>query len=246
MKVTCVLAHQDDEMRCLGTLLRMREAGHAVSFVCVTAGDKGLAFSTQDSHKRAAAIRDEEMRSVADLLDAEYVCLGYEDGFVFEDDELRRRLIREMRRLGTDLLFTHWTSEYNSDHVVVGKATTDAALFTALPSFEPDEPPLPAVPRIYYLNPGDGYGFEATHFVELSADHVTSKVDTIRRHSSQMEVMRRLRGSDYADEMLLEDRRQGARLLTGYAESFRPCLSERRIPWPTDLPGSLTGERAGA
>ena len=61
-----------------------------------------------------------------------------------------------------------------------------------------------------------------------------------------MAVMRQLKGHDYADEMADDDRRQGARLMTRYAESFRPCLAERRIPWPTDLPGPLpeTGERA--
>ncbi len=240
MNVTCVFAHQDDEMRCLGTLLRLHEAGHhRLSFLCVTAGDKGLSFDAGDSRGRAASIRESEMNSVAAALDAEYACLGYEDGFLFEDALLRRLLIRELRRLGTELIFTHWTSEYNSDHVVVGKAVTDAALFTAFPSFEPESVPLPGVPRIFYVNPGDGYGFEATHFVELSSDHIERKVDTIRRHKSQMEVMRKLRGRDYADEMVDEDRRQGARLLTGFAESFRPCLHERRIPWPTDLPARL-------
>jgi hypothetical protein len=52
-----------------------------------------------------------------------------------------------------------------------------------------------------------------------------------------MGVLRKLRGRDYADEMIDEDRLQGARLTVGYAEAFRPCLAERRIPWPSDLPG---------
>ena len=55
-----------------------------------------------------------------------------------------------------------------------------------------------------------------------------------------MDVMRRLRGHDYADEMLDEDRRQGRRLMVEHAEAFRPCLAERRIPWPSDLPGALS------
>ncbi|MFD0480204.1 hypothetical protein ACFQ0B_77790 [Nonomuraea thailandensis] len=54
-----------------------------------------------------------------------------------------------------------------------------------------------------------------------------------------MDVMRRMRGHDYADELAAEDRRQGARLMVDYAEAFRACLAERRIPWPSDLPGDL-------
>jgi LmbE family N-acetylglucosaminyl deacetylase len=239
MNVTCVFAHQDDEMRCLGTLLRLREAGHTLAFVCLTRGDKGLAFNPDVDGDIAAAVREEEMRSVAAELDAEYRCLGREDGFLVEDAALRRDLVVTLRELNAEVVFTHWTTDYNSDHVVTAKAATDAALFTTIASIEPGTPALARVPRIFYVHPGEGYGFEATHFVALMPAHHAAKTRLIRRHRSQMDVMRRMRGYDYADEMAAEDRRQGARLLVEYAEAFRPCLAERRIPWPTDLPGPI-------
>jgi LmbE family N-acetylglucosaminyl deacetylase len=239
MKVVCVFAHQDDEMRALGTLLRLREAGHEIAFVCTTRGDKGLAYDTSTGRDEAAQVREAEMRTVAEHFDAEYLCLGREDGFCYEDADLRRALIGALRRLGAELVFTHWTTDYNDDHVVTAKAVTDAALFTSIASIEPAVPALPRVPRIFYTHPGEGYGFEATHFVQLGPGHQERKTELIRLHRSQMEVMRRMRGHDYADEMAAEDRRQGARFMVGYAESFRPCLAERRIPWPTDLPGPL-------
>jgi LmbE family N-acetylglucosaminyl deacetylase len=239
VNVVCVFAHQDDEMRCLGTLQRLSETGATISFVCVTNGNKGLAFDGEASADRAAEVRETEMRSVAEYFGAEYLCLGYDDGALFDGLELRQKLIVALRTLKTHLILTHWTSEYNDDHVVTGKAVTDAALFTNLASFVPAAKPLARVPRIFYVNPGEGYGFEATHFVALSDEHARRKAELIRRHDSQMAVMRQLKGHDYADEMADDDRRQGARLMTDYAESFRPCLAERRIPWPTDLPGPL-------
>jgi LmbE family N-acetylglucosaminyl deacetylase len=235
-----VFAHQDDEMRCLGTLQRMHEAGHGISFICLTNGDKGLPLLAETDHARAGRVRESEMSAVARDLLADYICLDREDGFLADDPALRRDLIAALRSAGAELIFTHWVSDYNSDHVVTAKAVTDAALFTSLRSFEPSTAPLPTPPRIFYVNPGDGYGFEATHFVELSEDDMTRKVARIRLHHSQMDVLRALRGRDYADEMLDEDRRQGARLPVPYAETFRPCLAERRIPWPTDLPGPLS------
>jgi N-acetylglucosamine malate deacetylase 1 len=246
VRAVCVLAHQDDEMRCLGTLQRLAEAGATIGFVCVTNGNRGLAFAEGDSRERAARVRDAEMRSVAAFFDAEYECLGFDDGALYDGPELRRRLIVALRRLGAELVFTHWTSDYNPDHVVTAKAVTDAALFTSLPSFEPGAAPLDQVPRVFHVDPGDGYGFTATHFVALSDRHAERKAELIRRHRSQMEVMRRLRGRDYADEMADADRRHGARLMVAHAEAFRPCLAERRIPWPSDLPGALpddAGER---
>ncbi|WP_433304208.1 PIG-L deacetylase family protein [Actinoplanes sp. CA-030573] len=239
MNVVCVFAHQDDEMRCLGTLLRMREAGHSIAFVCVTRGDKGLAFDPGIDHDTAAAIRDEEMRAVGDAFGASYRCLQREDGFLAEDSDLRRELVVTLRELRAELVFTHWVRDYNSDHVVTASAVTDAALFTTIASIEPHTPALPSVPRLYYTHPGEGYDFEPTHFVELAARHREVKTELIRLHRSQMDVMRRMRGHDYADEMADEEKRLGARLMTDYVEAFRPCLAERRIPWPYDLPGAL-------
>lgn len=238
MNVVCVFAHQDDEMRCLGTLLRLAESGASIAFVCVSNGDRGLAFAEADARSRAAEVRDQEMRAVAAEFGGAYACLNYPDSGVYDTPQLRAQLITALRRMNAELVFTHWVNDYNPDHVATARAITDAALFTNLPSFEPDVPALSAVPRIFYTNPGDGYAFEGTHFVALSPDHQRLKTELIRRHTSQMAVMRELRGHDYADEMIDEDRRQGRRLMTEFAESFRPCLAERRIPWPSDLPGA--------
>jgi LmbE family N-acetylglucosaminyl deacetylase len=239
MNIVTVFAHQDDEMRCLGTLLRLRQAGHSIAMVCVSDGGKGLAFGDDDELSRAAAVRDTEMRSVAARLGAEYRCLAREDGFTQNDAALRRELIAVLRELGADLIFTHWVEDYNPDHVATAQSVVDAALFVNLPSFEPGSTALPRTPAIFHTNPGDGYGFEATHFVQLDDGVAQEKAELIRLHVSQMAVMRTLRGRDYADDMDDEDRRQGSRLMVGRAESFRPCLAERRIPWPDALPGAL-------
>lgn len=244
MKIVTVFAHQDDEMRCLGTLLRLRAAGHTIAMVCVSNGNKGLAFGDEDDQSRAAAVRDAEMRSVAREIDAEYRCLDRDDGSVWEDAALRRDLIVVLRELGAELIFTHWTDDYNPDHIVTASAVVNAALFVNLPSFEPSARALERVPAIFHVNPGEGYGFEGTHFVELNDELADEKSRLIRLHTSQMLVMRTLRGRDYADDMDDEDRRQGARLMATRAESFRPCLSERRIPWAATLPGPITGESA--
>jgi LmbE family N-acetylglucosaminyl deacetylase len=243
MKVVTVFAHQDDELQCLGTLLRMRERGDSIAIVCTSSGNKGLPFS-QAGKEEAAAVRDAEIRAVAAELDAEYRCLGREDGMVYEDPDLRRELIAVLRELGAELVFTHWTTDYNSDHVVTANAVVNAALWTNFESFEPDAlPALPRVPGIFHVNPGPGYGFEPTHFVELDDRIAAEKARIGRLHASQMTVMRQLGGRDYVDQTDDEDRMQGERLLVQRAESFRPCLSERRIPWPSVLPGPIGEDR---
>jgi N-acetylglucosamine malate deacetylase 1 len=244
MRVVSVMAHQDDELQCLGTLLRMRERGDSVALVCTSSGNKGLPFSSTDT-AAAAAVRDAEIPSVAAELDADYRCLGREDGMVREDEELRRELIAVLRELGAELVFTHWTSDYNSDHVETARAVVNAALWTNLESFEPHVPALAHVPAIFHTNPGAGYGFEPTHFVELDERLAAEKARIGRLHASQMAVMAQLGGRDYVDQTDDKDRVQGERLLVQRAESFRPCLAERRIPWPTVLPGPIAGPIRG-
>lgn len=86
------------------------------------------------------------------------------------------------------------------------------------------------------MHPGEGHGFEATHFVELPEDIAEEKTRILRPHKRQMDVAREHRGVDYADLMRDRDRTQGNRVMVAYAEAFRSCLAERRIPLASVLP----------
>jgi N-acetylglucosamine malate deacetylase 1 len=236
MNVVCMAAHQDDEMGCLGTLLKYRQAGHRLAFVVVTNGDRGMSWSSEVPLEEAAAIRDREMAAVAAALDAAYRCLGEPDEFLFETAELRLRAVDVLRELRADLLFTHWTSDYNADHEATARLACQAALLAEIASIATAHAPLERAPGIFHMDPGEGHGFDGTHFVELSEELAIQKAQLIRLHASQMDVMRELRGQDYADLMLARDRLHGARAMVAYAETFRPCLAERRIPLARLLP----------
>jgi LmbE family N-acetylglucosaminyl deacetylase len=237
VNVTVVVAHQDDERTCLATLLRLkRERDVSITLVAVTNGDKGMSWDPAVSLEDAAATRRREMQAVAEALGAEYVCLERVDGFLAEDEQLRLDLIEALRRSRADLVFTHFLKDYNPDHVVTGTATVWAALFSEIASIQTASPALEAAPRVFHLDPGAGYGFEATHFVSFDDELAAEKARIIRLHASQMEVMAQLYGRDFADRTADEDRARGARLPADYAEGFAPCLMDRRIPLPGDLP----------
>jgi LmbE family N-acetylglucosaminyl deacetylase len=237
MNVACVFAHQDDEMACLATLLRLRrERGATISLIAMTNGDKGAAWDPDRPLAEVAALRDREMRAVAAGLDASYVCLGRQDGFFFDDESVRMDLIEALRAARAELVFTHFGSDYNADHVATAAIACQAALFTEIASTRTEHPALPAAPAIFHVDPGAGYGFEATHFVAFEEEIAAEKARLIRLHASQMDVMRVRRGSDYADITLEANRVTGARLALPYAEAFRPCLMDRRIPLGSVLP----------
>ncbi len=237
MNVTCVFAHQDDERTCMATLLRLRrERDVRITMVIVTNGELGATWEPERPLAEVAKVREREMGAVAAAVDAEYVCLGRRDGFLFEDAELRAELTEVLRAAGTDLVFTHALEEYNDDHVVTGRATRQAALAAEIASIRTDSAALAKAPGIFHIDPGPGYGFEPTHFVPFDEDIAREKARILALHESQTAVMGELFGSDWVELTLAGDRVRGARLPAPYAEGFRPCLLERRIPTADMLP----------
>lgn len=236
MNIVNVAAHQDDEGHSLGTLLKYKQqGGHRITLICTTNGDKGMSFTPQIPYQEAAAIRDREMRAVADALGAGYICLGGEDEFLYDTKEMRLRLIDALRARRAELIFTHWVNDYNLDHVITSQLVFQAAMNSIIASMLTDNPALEVTPKIFYCDVGDGFGFEGTHFVELSEEIVQEKVRIIRLHVSQMEVMRRI-GPDFGDLLYERARAVGQRVGVPFAEAFRPCLASRRTPLANTLP----------
>ena len=237
MNIVHVGAHQDDEGRCLGTLLKyQRQGGHSITLICTTNGDKGFSFDEHTPHEVAAATRDREMRAVAAALGARYICLGAPDEYLYDTPDMRLRLIDALRACQADLIFTDWVDEYNLDHSTTSRLVYQASLLTIIASIKTEHPALTVTPKIFYCPPwGEGYGFEATHFVALDQTIMDEVVRIINLHQSQVAVMRQV-GEDMAEALVQRARQYGARVGVPYAEAFRPCLASRRTPLAAMLP----------
>jgi LmbE family N-acetylglucosaminyl deacetylase len=236
MNIAFIGAHQDDEMFCLGTLLRYRERGDRLFLICATNGDKGMSDDPSVPYVECARIRDREMRAVAGALKAEYACLNEPDEALFDTWDTRLKMIEAIRRFRLDLVFTHYTQDYNLDHVATSQLVFQATMLSQIASIQTDSPALPKVPPIYYVDPGPGYGFEATHFVGIDAVTVDEMMRIMSLHESQMALSKRVLGTDYRDRIKQRLEAAGQRVGVTYAEAFRPCLASRRTPLANLLP----------
>ena len=97
MNIVSIMAHQDDEMRCLGTMLKCRARGDKLAFVTVTDGSAGFIQEPDISREKAARIRHEEMTALARAVDAEYINLGERDEFLYDTPEIRMAVIEALR-----------------------------------------------------------------------------------------------------------------------------------------------------
>lgn len=137
-KILVILAHPDDpEFFCGATLARWSLAGHHIEYCLMTCGDKGYNdFTTpaQVSTAELCGIRHEEQRAAASVIGVQAVhFLDRPDGYLVPDLELRKEIVRTIRRLRPDIVVTcdpqTLFAAYginHPDHRAAGQAVLDA------------------------------------------------------------------------------------------------------------------------
>lgn len=135
--ILVILAHPDDpEFFCGATLAKWARAGHNITYLLLTCGDKGFNPTTHPemTPEKLCAIRHEEQRAAADVIGAKDVhIMDFPDGYLIADLDTRRVVVREIRRHKPDILVTcdpqNLFAIYgfnHPDHRAAGQAVIDA------------------------------------------------------------------------------------------------------------------------
>ena len=114
LRILILGAHPDDaEFHAGGLATIYGSLGHVVKIVSLTNGDAGH----HQMHAQAlAARRRGEMLAAAARIGAQAEMWAHPDGFLEPTLDLRRQVIRELRRFQPDLVLTHRTNDYHPDH----------------------------------------------------------------------------------------------------------------------------------
>lgn len=189
-----IYAHPDDiEFGTAGTAARWVQGGAEVAYVLITSGDVGIA-DTSLTRQEAAAIREQEQRAAAELVGVhEVIFLREPDGMLVNTLDLRRKLVREIRRFRPEVVvcgdptvwFVNTTYVNHPDH----RAAAAAALEAVFPAagqphiFEElaDEGLTAYKVRKVYV---EGWGSGDT-WVDISST-IDLKIAALRCHTSQM------------------------------------------------------------
>lgn len=189
-----IVAHPDDiEFTCAGTLARWVRAGSRVCYVLCTSGDVGIVVKGM-TKERAAAIREDEERQAAKIIGAqEVVFLRQPDGLLQPTLELRKSLVREIRRFRPEVVITEdptivWAGEdyiNHPDHRAAGTAALDATF------------PAAGQPNLFQELEAEGLYAHKPRKVFVSAwengdtfisidETIDLKIESLRAHPSQM------------------------------------------------------------
>ncbi|MBI5928319.1 MAG: PIG-L family deacetylase [Chloroflexi bacterium] len=240
-RVMVIMAHPDDiEFSCAGTMARWAKLGAKICYVLVTSGDVGIADLSL-TREQARDIREVEQKAAAAKVGVEdVVFLREPDGMLVNTLDLRKRLVREIRRYKPDVVvcqdptafFVSNTYINHPDHRAAAAAAVDAVF------------PAAGQPHIFQELEAEGLAAhkvkkvyvstwrEADTYVNIS-DTIDLKIESLFAHKSQMdEMIRQGRGKledigkwvrDWSSE-----RGEGKEM--AYAESFKVITLEEDKP----------------
>ena len=223
MNVVSLMAHQDDEMFCLGTMLKCRARGDTLCFITVTDGSKGFVQNPSIAREKAAHIRHAEMSALAYDAGAEYINLGEQDEFLYDTPDVRMAIIEAIRRAHADIIFTHYEQDYNLDHITVSSLTRHCAMQVCLPVLPTRSSPLAQPPAIFMVEPAGPFAFTPSHYVDITAFQ-SEKAKLLQHHVSQNEAMTQAAGvrSGLEDLCARVASFRGWQVGCRYAEAFAP------------------------
>jgi len=223
--VMVIMAHPDDaEFTVAGTVAKWIQAGCEVVYVLCTSGNAGT-HEPGMTRDKIGTLREDEQRAACRVLGVkDVVFLRYDDGTLQPTLELRRDIVRQIRRFKPEVVITEdptalfYGDDYinHPDHRAAGQAAIDAvAPAAAMPLLWPEEGEPHRVRQVY-VNGTD----KPNVWVELGDAQMECKIDALRQHKSQMGDW------DPSDMIRKWGVETGKEKGLAYAESFRRMTLE--------------------
>jgi len=216
-------AHPDDiEFTCVGTLARWAKSGARISYVLCTSGDVGIDQPGM-TREKATEIREAESRAAAEIAgSSEVIFLREPDGLLQPTLELRKKLVREIRRFKPEVIICGDPTYFWSGDSYINHPDHRAAATAAL------EATFPAAgqPNLFQELENEGFKAHKVRKVYISGrnqtevfvnieDTIDIKINALRAHKSQMK--------DWDPEPRIKEwaAERAAGKEMAYAEAFR-------------------------
>jgi LmbE family N-acetylglucosaminyl deacetylase len=224
-RILAIHAHPDDvEVLGAGTLALLAERGNHITIVTMTAGDCG---SVEMDLAETARVRQQEAAAAAAIIGADYLCAGFGDLCVFNDDASRRRTTELLRATRPDIVITASPADYHPDHEATSMLVRDALFASSVPNYKTGpSSALAAIPHLYFMDPIEGRDRSGIRIAPDFGVDITAQFDTksqmLAAHASQRNWVLKQHGiDDYMLSMKSWAAKRGNMFGVTYAEGFR-------------------------
>jgi LmbE family N-acetylglucosaminyl deacetylase len=208
MNVMAIGAHPDDiEFGCSGTLIKHKERGDTVVYVCMTSTESKS--GTSGNILRSLEQLKSEVKCSTELIECDYVEFApFTDLHVPFNFESVSVLDGMMQTYKIDTVYTHWAGDSNQDHIATYKATMAAARY--VPNvFCYEQIPLP---RHTENEMNINYYSDITGFMD-------AKIEVAKCHKSQIKKYGEA-GFDVPHRLKILAEYRGIQANCKYAEGF--------------------------
>lgn len=226
-KVLAVFSHPDDaEFLCAGTLALLKKAGWEIFIATLTAGDKGTKEYSSDEICR---IRQSEASRSAAIIGGEYICLDFEDLFIFYNRNAIEKVSSLVRQVKPDIVLTSSPSDYIVDHEITAKLVQTSCFACGIQNLQVLEEIFHPIPHLYYADPFEGKDKFGTIVSPSFYTEITSEMNIKRLmlqcHESQRNwLFYHHKIDEYILSMERHSRMRGSEIGVEFAEAFRQHL----------------------
>tara|TARA_B100001996_G_scaffold123502_1_gene93455 strand:- start:671 stop:1327 length:657 start_codon:yes stop_codon:yes gene_type:complete len=218
MNVMAIGAHPDDiEFGCGGTLIKHKDMGNDVTYVCMT--DTESVDATEGKVIRTQSQLKSETQCAADVLGVDRIhYLPFKDlhvPFSFESVSALETLIKQFQ---IDTIYTHWSSDSNQDHIATFKTTMAAARY--VPNvYCYEQIPIPR----HTDNP-----MRINTYTDIT-DSFDDKIKAAECHKSQFKKYKSA-GFDVTENLTTLAKFRGIQANCKYAEGFQ-IIKQVEVEW---------------
>lgn len=224
LTVLAIGAHPDDiELLCGGTLAVYAKLGARVFMYHATDGSKGGLTKSADE---IFADRIREAEKAAKVIGATAFGGDFKDGEVETSFANRLVFVDVIRRCRPDVVLTHHSNDYHTDHVNVSRMVFEAMYQVGIPRLETEHPAVERLPRLFAIDTVVGIGFEPQEYVDISSV-IDLKKQMMEAHDSQVAFVRAHHGVDFIEMIEVCARYRGLQCNVRYAEAFA-----ENVGWP--------------
>jgi LmbE family N-acetylglucosaminyl deacetylase len=147
--ILAVGGHIGDVENTAGLILaKYAKAGHRVSILHLTGGEKG---NPKKSPKKYLEQRLQEAEEFSQIIGAENcITLDHPDGELQVDESTINEICELIQILKPDIVLTHWRGSFHRDHRAAYDLVMEGGFLAALPGIEREEP-AHLIKGLYYL-----------------------------------------------------------------------------------------------